>query len=493
MPEGNGQGTADRQARHRSNEPTSEPGSVPLSELHPMPIGLTTGIFDPKHVEALGVALWAFAWAVRRQTTVDGRVLGGRRLTMQAIATEIGCKRSCAHEWLKRCAEKGYIELDSNQRLGTTVRIKNPKKWQLAMPDSGSPDSGNPDSDSPDKESGNPDTASGNPDGESGTSDTYRKRESGVRSEFESEREGDARARETTPSPTPSVPSLELQAQRPDQTSGSPNTEDAGLTPTSAPAAPQDTNHVAHEAPREGLSGPDAGLAEHAAGASANPDAAGRGLAPVAATGSEPRVSADAAAMSISGPRTTGVMHASNGRDYEGQPVTSSATGESHACEGPGSRDSAGQRPAAERSAGLDEAEYRKWQAWFIETTRNAAEALQVETAVEDFFPDWLRSTDEQAKLRRIAPYTKQPDIVRWMGDVAEEIADRAENGRTYRGDWALELLVQQVTAKRIKRGHKRGKAPPPPRVTSEAERQAVWEDAEKRRQQHGGYGRGTT
>lgn len=157
MSAANGSGRAEGKPK-RSKKAAPEPGTAPLCEHPTMPIGLTTGIFDPKHVQALGVAIWAFAWAVRRNLSPDGWVLSGKRLPMTGIAKEIGCTRPQADEWLKRCQDKEYLEIDSNHRLGTKVRVIHPKKWQKLKLDSGIPE---PVSGKSNLDSGNPDSVSG--------------------------------------------------------------------------------------------------------------------------------------------------------------------------------------------------------------------------------------------------------------------------------------------------------------------------------------------
>jgi hypothetical protein len=109
------------------------PDRRPLGEVEPdRPVGLKCGIFDPRHFAAIGEALWTFIWAVRRQTTRDGWVLGGRWLTYTEIGTEAGLDKRTAR---RHCAKlKGrYFELQATRGKGVRVRVKNAKKWRTCF------------------------------------------------------------------------------------------------------------------------------------------------------------------------------------------------------------------------------------------------------------------------------------------------------------------------------------------------------------------------
>lgn len=94
-------------------------------------IGLRSGIFDRKHFRAIGVALWTFAWCIDRQTDDTGRVLGGRILSYQEIAAEVGLETAeQARHQIRTLVAGGYLSKEA-YASGVTLRITAPKKARL--------------------------------------------------------------------------------------------------------------------------------------------------------------------------------------------------------------------------------------------------------------------------------------------------------------------------------------------------------------------------
>lgn len=91
--------------------------------------GLRSGILDPRHYDAIGIALWTFVWCVDRQAR-DGRVLGGKLVTYARIASEVGLPSADAARYqIRRLVEGGYIAVEPDQsNHGMRIRILAPKK-----------------------------------------------------------------------------------------------------------------------------------------------------------------------------------------------------------------------------------------------------------------------------------------------------------------------------------------------------------------------------
>lgn len=94
-------------------------------------IGVTPGLIDGKHIEAMGQACWLFQYLVCRQTHPDGRVNHGKPLTYQQIASDIP---NCPPErtlkrWMAKLRAYPYVAVRPVKYRGMVVRILNAKKW----------------------------------------------------------------------------------------------------------------------------------------------------------------------------------------------------------------------------------------------------------------------------------------------------------------------------------------------------------------------------
>lgn len=91
--------------------------------------GLRSGILDPKHYEAIGIALWTFVWCVDRQTP-SGWVHGGDIVTYAQIAQEVGLPTADAARYqIRRLVAGGYVRVEAEQgKHGMRIRVTTPKK-----------------------------------------------------------------------------------------------------------------------------------------------------------------------------------------------------------------------------------------------------------------------------------------------------------------------------------------------------------------------------
>lgn len=93
--------------------------------------GLRGVLFEARHYERMGAALWLYGWLVLRQTHQsgpDGWVLGGAPVSYREIEEETGFQRKTIERWMRTLRNQGYIETDATQR-GVIIRIKKAKKF----------------------------------------------------------------------------------------------------------------------------------------------------------------------------------------------------------------------------------------------------------------------------------------------------------------------------------------------------------------------------
>lgn len=94
-------------------------------------IGLGEGILDPKHRQALGLAIYLFGWYVRRQTDPNGRVAGGRVLTAKEVSESLGIPIRTFRRWQavlvgENPDSRTYVEQEVLPGLGFRVTIARP-------------------------------------------------------------------------------------------------------------------------------------------------------------------------------------------------------------------------------------------------------------------------------------------------------------------------------------------------------------------------------
>jgi hypothetical protein len=93
--------------------------------------GLRGVLFEVKHYERMGPALWLYGWLVLRQTSQAngvGLVLGGKPVSYREIEEETGFTRKTLERWMGVLRRGGYIETRTAPG-GVIIRIAKAKKF----------------------------------------------------------------------------------------------------------------------------------------------------------------------------------------------------------------------------------------------------------------------------------------------------------------------------------------------------------------------------
>ena len=128
--------------------------------------GIRNGLWERKHEEKMGKAVWLFGWLVGRQTTQNGStglVLGGKILTWGWVAEKTEWPIRNLQRWSELLRREGYIEIIHAKR-GFIVKILNAKKFLHSQESlfPGPPEVASPATNGGDK-SGDPRVKSGDP------------------------------------------------------------------------------------------------------------------------------------------------------------------------------------------------------------------------------------------------------------------------------------------------------------------------------------------
>jgi hypothetical protein len=94
--------------------------------------GIRGGLWDAKHYDRMGDAVWLFGWLVHRQTTQTngtGLVLRGLPLTYAEISADTGWQERTLQRWMARLRRAGYIEVKHSIYSRMVIRILNAKKF----------------------------------------------------------------------------------------------------------------------------------------------------------------------------------------------------------------------------------------------------------------------------------------------------------------------------------------------------------------------------
>src|ERR1700674_3190322 len=81
--------------------------------------GLRGVLFEARHYERMGAALWLYGWLVLRQTHQSdsvGWVLGGAPVSYRETEEETGFLRKTIERWMKTLRAHGYIKTEATQR-----------------------------------------------------------------------------------------------------------------------------------------------------------------------------------------------------------------------------------------------------------------------------------------------------------------------------------------------------------------------------------------
>lgn len=98
--------------------------------------GLRGVLFEARHYERMGAAIWLYGWLVLRQTHQSGTVgwvLGGAPIHYREIEEETGFSPKTLERWMRILREQGYIETQATTR-GLIVRILKAKKFAQRFP-----------------------------------------------------------------------------------------------------------------------------------------------------------------------------------------------------------------------------------------------------------------------------------------------------------------------------------------------------------------------
>lgn len=96
--------------------------------------GLRGVLFEARHYERMGAALWLYGWLVLRQTHQQGNVgwvLGGSPVSYREIEDETGFNIRTLERWMQTLRRQGYVETEAVP-AGVIVRITKAKKFPQA-------------------------------------------------------------------------------------------------------------------------------------------------------------------------------------------------------------------------------------------------------------------------------------------------------------------------------------------------------------------------
>lgn len=124
-------------------------------------IEIKNDLLDPKHIDAMGPAVWLYMWLVDKITSIteegEGIVLGGRPIIFEEVEKELGISRDTYTRWIDRLKKYPYILSDrktygisfkvfkAHKRFGNRIR-KNAESHIPHKRDSDSAQTRNPDS-----------------------------------------------------------------------------------------------------------------------------------------------------------------------------------------------------------------------------------------------------------------------------------------------------------------------------------------------------------
>jgi len=96
--------------------------------------GLRGVLFEARHYERMGAAIWLYGWLVLRQTHQQGDVgwvLGGAPISYREIEEETGFNVRTLERWIHSLRQHGYIQTQAAP-AGIIVRITKAKKFPQA-------------------------------------------------------------------------------------------------------------------------------------------------------------------------------------------------------------------------------------------------------------------------------------------------------------------------------------------------------------------------
>ena len=93
--------------------------------------GLRGVLFEARHYERMGAAVWLYGWLVLRQTHQQGSVgwvLGGAPVSYREIEEETGFNARTLERWMQVLRRAGYIETEATPG-GVVISITKAKKF----------------------------------------------------------------------------------------------------------------------------------------------------------------------------------------------------------------------------------------------------------------------------------------------------------------------------------------------------------------------------
>lgn len=94
--------------------------------------GIRGGLWEKKHSDAMGSAVFLFGWLVHRQTKEvhgSGLVWRGHPFTYEEISAGSGWPVATVRTWMRRLVEKRYIEVRYTCYKQMVIRIPKAKKF----------------------------------------------------------------------------------------------------------------------------------------------------------------------------------------------------------------------------------------------------------------------------------------------------------------------------------------------------------------------------
>ncbi len=90
-------------------------------------ITVSAGLLDPRHVKAIGTAVWTYLAVLDKQTSSDGTVNHGDPIAAAKLGARMGLSQDTVLRHLERLQLAGYIHL-TRQPYGWVIRVEKPKK-----------------------------------------------------------------------------------------------------------------------------------------------------------------------------------------------------------------------------------------------------------------------------------------------------------------------------------------------------------------------------
>ena len=94
--------------------------------MNPM-ITVSAGLLDPRHVKAIGTAIWTYLAVLDKQTSPDGTVNRGDPIAAAKLGVRMGLSQDTVLRHLERLQLVGYVHL-TRQPYGWIIRVEKPKK-----------------------------------------------------------------------------------------------------------------------------------------------------------------------------------------------------------------------------------------------------------------------------------------------------------------------------------------------------------------------------